>query len=287
MFSQAQITKGALIRYYQRISGYLLPHVINRPVTLVQCPDGVDSDKFFRKHAPTYFPSYIKRTSVPRSHDSGPDVVMATVDEEADLTYLANQNVVEFHVTTALVDHLQCPDQLVFDLDPVLDEFERVRACAFALKEILDRLRVPSFVKTSGRNGLHVHVPVLPSMTYEELKPWVEVIGRRLCERVPMITTTEHLRSKRGHAVYVDTTRNNYSQTIVAPYSVRATAGATVSTPIDWSELKRRRVNGSSWSVSNMFRRLAAKADPWRDMRAVAIPPETLLDRTVRRSSRV
>lgn len=278
LFSEIGLTKKSLVQYYRRIAPILLPYLANRPLTFRQCPHGVDHESFIRKHIPTYFPGYVKRVDVARRDSSKPCVTMATADEEDDLTYFANQNVVELHITGAQIDNLECPDQIVFDLDPMDEDFERVRVAAFALKELLDSHRAPSFVKTSGRNGLHIHVPLTPKLTYEQIKPWVTAIGHQLCQRLPVITTEEHLRRKRGHKVYVGTLRNNYAQTVIAPYSVRALSNAAIATPIDWTELKRRRVQSQSWNIQNIFRRLANKQDPWREMRQYAIDPHRLLD---------
>lgn len=277
MFTDPIIQKDALVQYYRRIAPVMLPYLMNKPLTLRQCPQGVESESFIRKHVPDFFPGYIKRVEVAYRDEKKPPFSMAVADEVDDLVYLANQNVVELHIPGALINNLDYPDQIVFDLDPMEDDFEPVRAAARGLKEILDLYQAPAFIKTSGRNGLHIHVPLTPNATYEQIQPFVTTVGHQLCKRLPAITTEEHLRRKRGHKVYVGTLRNNYAQTTIAPYSVRAIPNAAIATPIDWGELKRRRVNSHSWTINNIFRRLASKQDPWQSMRKSAINPHKLL----------
>ena len=182
----------------------------------------------------------------------------------------------EIHTTLATTANLEHPDQIVFDLDPMDENFEWVRKAALALHELLQERSVHAFVKTSGRKGLHVHVPIQPLLRFEAVKPWAKQIAHALCERLPVTTTEEHSRSKRGNRVYIDIERNNYAQTVVAPYSLRATANAAVSTPLDWSELRRRRVHAQSWTLRNLFRRLAAKPDPWEGFGAEPLDPRRL-----------
>ncbi len=277
LFSAARLTKQHLVDYYRKIAPIMLPDLAERPLTLRQFPKGIDEDGFFRKHAPKHFPGYIKRVVVQHRDPAEPEYLMATADEADDLAYLANQNVIELHVTGARAGNLSCPDQLIFDLDAMQGRFEDARVAAVSLRDILSEFQAPAFLKTSGRRGLHIHVPLQPSLSYEQLKPWVEAVGKRLCSKLPSTTTMAHLRRDRGHKVYVDLLRNNYAQTIIAPYSVRALPGAPVATPIDWAELSRRRVHSQSWTVGNIFRRLGAKADPWQSMRSSAIEPQRLL----------
>jgi bifunctional non-homologous end joining protein LigD len=278
LFPQAHITKKKLAAYYQRIAPTLLGYIADRPLTFKQFPDGIDKPGYFRKHVPEYFPAYVKRTMVPRRDPTLPPVAMATADEAADLKYFANQNVIELHMTTATLEDLDVPDQLVFDLDPADNDFSKARALALLLKEALDEREVPCFVKLSGLSGLHLHVPIQPNYHFAQLKTWTRDFAQEAVSNWPQLATLEHLKTKRGNKVYIDILRNDYAQTVVAPYSVRGFRGAPVAIPLQWGELTRGTVHPGYIHLGNVQRRLGQMADPWACIREHSINAEVLVN---------
>ena len=267
LFPDEGISKRDLVDYYRKIAPIMLPHLKGRPLTLRSFPEGIDEEGFFQKHAPEHFPSHVERLEVPMRSKDQKTMLMVTADEANDLTYFANQNVVELHVALSLGEALDRPDQMIFDLDPSDNDFEKVRELALGLKSLLDQRDLPSFVKTTGSRGVHVHVPLRPEATFERVKPVVQQLAEELLARCPGIATMEHRKEKRGNRVFIDYLRNDFGMTAIAPYSLRAIAGAPVATPISWAELKDKKTGPQSWGLANIFRRLGAKKDPWQDFK--------------------
>jgi bifunctional non-homologous end joining protein LigD len=172
---------------------------------------------------------------------------------------------------------LEKPDQIIFDLDPSDDDFEKIRTTAFALKTLLDEQDIPSFVKTTGSRGLHIHIPLQVEKAFKEVKAIAEQIARELQKQNPELTTLEHRKDKRGNKVFIDYLRNEYGMTAIAPYSLRALKGAPVATPIDWDELKIPSLGPQTYTLSNIFRRLGQKTDPWKDFFRHRVKVERLL----------
>ena len=195
----------------------------------------------------------------------GTSMKMAMAEKAADLVYFAGQNAIELHMSLSREGALECPDQIIFDLDPSTEDFEKVRAVALALKELLDAHQVPTFVKTTGSRGVHVHIPLQVDKDFAEVKPVARKIAERLHQEHPDLTTLEQRKEKRGDRVFIDYLRNDYGMTVIAPYSPRALKNAPVATPIDWEELEKPSLGPQAYTLANVFRRLAQKEDPWKD----------------------
>lgn len=276
LFSEAGITKADLADFYGRIAAYLLPHIQGRPLTLRQFPQGIGESGFFSKHAPDHFPEYIRRIEVPMHSKPGKTMQMVTADHAEDLIYFAGQNTIELHMGLSRLDALDKPDQVIFDLDPSTEDFEKVRKVALALKNLLDTRGIPSFLKTTGSRGVHIHIPLEVNRKFEEVKPIAREIGVKLNKAYPGLTTLEQRKDKRGDRVFVDYLRNDFAMTAIAPYSLRALENAPVATPIDWDELKAATLGPQTYRLSNIFRRLAQKQDPWKGFHGHRIPLKKL-----------
>lgn len=262
LFPDSGITKKELADYYRRIADRLLPWIKNRPLTFKTFPDGIGKDGFFNKHAPDHFPDFIPRIKVPMRGQTGA-AHMASANEDADLAYFAGQNIIELHVALAQAGSLEIPDQLIFDFDPADDNFENVRTAGLAFKEFLDDAGLPAFVKITGSKGIHVHIPLRPESNFETAKPWAKILADRLHQKIPDCTTLEQRKNKRGNKVFIDVLRNEYGQTSIAPYAVRARPHAPIATPIDWPELKNKNLTPHRYTIKNLFRRLSQCPDPW------------------------
>lgn len=265
IFPGVEVTKQQVADYYRKVADAMLPHIQGRPLTLRCFPEGIGEEGFFLKHAPKHFPEHIERIEVPMHSQKGRNMQMVAADQAKDLWYFASQNTVEVHVALSARDRLECPDQMIIDLDPSDDDFGKVRELALALRELLDGRDLHSFVKTTGSRGVHVHVPLRREAPFDEVKPVARRLAEELLEHCPDIATMEARKDKRGDRVFIDYLRNDHGMTAVAPYSLRARQGAPVAAPIEWKELERHDCRPDRWRLDNIFRRLGARQDPWRD----------------------
>jgi bifunctional non-homologous end joining protein LigD len=236
LFPGDGITKGDLVAYYHAVAGEMLPLLRGRPVSMTRFPDGITKSGIVQKNVPGYFPDWITRARVRKEGGSLQQVIC---DKPATIVYLANQACIELHAFLSTLDHIDEPDQLIFDLDPPDgSRFDDVRACALALRELLTgELGLPTFVKTTGGHGLHVHVPLNARQDFDAAREFARLAAEVLAARNPDLVTTEQRKDKRGSRIYADIMRNAYAQLAVAPYSVRARPGAPVATPLSWHEL--------------------------------------------------
>ncbi|MGZ7042874.1 MAG: non-homologous end-joining DNA ligase LigD, partial [Thermoanaerobaculia bacterium] len=157
------------------------------------------------------------------------------------------------------------PDQMLFDLDPSDDDFEAVKATALAIRELLDRIGLPAYVKTTGSRGLHVAVPLERGESFDSVRAFARRLASLVVMMDPAQRTLEQLRKRRHGRVFIDTNRNAYAQTIAPAYAVRARRGAPISAPLDWDELHRERLRPDAVTIRSIFRRLEQTDDPWAD----------------------
>lgn len=259
-FPQDGIAKGELVHYYRRIARTMLPYLRGRPIAMHRFPDGIEGEGFYQKDAPDYFPAWIERARVPKEDGTVDHVVCG---KAADLVYLANQGCITPHIWPSRTDRLEHPDLMVFDLDPADgSDFESVRQAARALRQLLQELGLTPFVQTTGSRGAHVVIPLARDDDFDAVRSFAQAVARLLAEREPGRLTVEQRKEKRGDRLFIDTGRNAYGQTFVAPYAVRPRRGAPVATPIRWEELDS--VESRSYNLRNLFQRLERSGDPWR-----------------------
>lgn len=263
LFPGSGITKRDLIGHYRRVAAIALPHYRDRPLSMHRFPDGIDEDGFFQKDVPDYFPAWIGRANL-RKQDGTVTYVVA--GDEATLVYLANQACITPHLFLSRRDRPDHPDRLVFDLDPPGDDFQPVQQAARVLRDLLERLELPSYVQTTGSRGLHVVVPLDRSADFDATRSLAARLARHLAASRPEELTVEQRKDRRGGRVFLDYLRNAYAQTAVAPYAVRAIEGAPVATPLDWEEATSSDMHPQRYNVRNIGRRLGQKDDPWRDI---------------------
>lgn len=268
LFPGDGITKGDLVEYYQAVAGEMLPLLRDRPVSMTRFPDGLTKAGIVQKNVPAYFPDWITRVRVRKEGGSLRQVIC---DKPATIVYLANQACIELHAFLSRLDHIDRPDQLIFDLDPPDgDRFADVRVCALRLRELLTgELGLPAFVKTTGGNGLHVHVPLNARQDFDTVREFARQAAELLAARNPDLVTTEQRKDKRGPRIYADLMRNAYAQLAVAPYSVRARPGAPVATPLSWDELNDQALRPGRFTLRTVPRRIreAGQAGgPWAEL---------------------
>jgi bifunctional non-homologous end joining protein LigD len=185
------------------------------------------------------------------------------VCDTRSLLWLAKQNCITPHVWTSRAPNLYQPDICVFDLDPSEDEPDVLRAASLAVRDLLDELGLPSWVKTSGSKGFHIVVPLDGKSGFDEVAGFAHSVATILVQRDPQHLTLEFSKAERGGRIFVDTGRNGYSATFAATYAVRARPGAPVSAPCTWEELERGQVGPQTFTLRTMASRIAAVGDLW------------------------
>jgi bifunctional non-homologous end joining protein LigD len=237
---ESGITKGDLIAYYRDVAEALVPHLRGRPFTMKRYPDGWQGKNFFQKNAPSHMPEWIERTTQPASTREGEKKVIdyAVVNDDLALMWMANMGCIDLHTWASRVDNPERPDWVMFDLDPSEGSgFEEVIEVALLVKQALDLLELESYPKTSGSRGIHVLVPIARRHSFEEARDFAAIVAGALARAHPGLVTTEWARKKR-RGVLVDANQNRQGATNASVYSVRPRAGAPVSTPLEWDEVK-------------------------------------------------
>ena len=268
------LTKAELASYYWRVAETMLPHVRGRPVHMQRFPDGIGRPPIQQKQVPDYFPDFVERVEVPRKR--GGSVTQVVIENPETLVYLVGQACITPHLMLSRRGALDRPDQLIFDLDPPDGELRAARRAARDIRELLEQTGLAAYLKTTGSRGYHVVSPIEPA-TFEHTHAFARDVADRLAERRPDAYTAEFRIANRGGRLYLDSGRNGYAQTAVAPYAVRGLPGAPVATPIEWEELGR--VRPGQFTVRNLFRRMAQRRDPWADMSQHAAPLAEAHDR--------
>ncbi len=261
LFPERGITKQEVIEYYRRTAPESLPHLRGRPVTMVRLSGDVHGGSFFQKAIPRYFPPWIPRAEVPRK--GGGTTTYARCEAAADLVYMVNQGTLTFHVWLSRADRPEYPDRMVLDLDPPGEEFAPVRTAARATRELLEALGLVCFALATGSRGLHVVVPLAREWEFDRVRGFAQEVAARLARRYPEELTNEPRKAKRRGRLYLDTARNAYAQTTVAPYSVRARPEAPVAMPVTWEELEAPDFTPRRYRLREVEAQLAGRADPW------------------------
>ena len=240
LFPEAGITKGDLFDYYARVAPTLVPHLRERPFTMKRYREGVGGSGFFQKQAPKGMPSWIPtRRFETHPREGGSRLVDFALVNSADaLLWMVQMHCIDMNVWYSRIDKPDRPDYVVFDLDPP-DEpegFEQAIEVALLIRDLLDELELPGYVKTSGADGIHVLAPIQRRATFAQTYEFAGEVARHLELRHPGLVTTEWLKKKRS-GVLVDHRQNGWGKTIASVYSVRPKPAATVSTPLRWDEL--------------------------------------------------
>lgn len=236
LWPDAGITKQDLWTYYGAAADRLLPHLRGRPLTLKRFPDGVDGEGFFHKNLPSSAPEHLGRFRT-RAESANRDVTYAVARTVQDLQWCAQVGGLELHPWFARVDRPERPDVLAFDLDPPGEGGAAVTRAASWLREVLDGLGLDSLVKTSGKRGLHVYVPIERRYSFEMVRGLGLGVARCCAAAHPDALTVEMRKARRGDRLLLDWSRNGPAQTLVSAWSPRATREATVSMPLDWGEV--------------------------------------------------
>jgi bifunctional non-homologous end joining protein LigD len=257
------LTKRELALYYEQIGDWIVPHLKDRPLTLVRCPNGI-ADCFYQKNLKESVPSAIEPIEVRDSE--GPSTYMMA-NSVAAVVGLVQMGVLEIHTWGSRRRHLDYPDRMTFDLDP--DEglsWQRLTEAAETLRTLLNALGLSGFLKTTGGKGLHVVVPIAPKLGWDEVKGFSKAVAEVMEKTFPDRFTAKLPKVRRKQRIYVDFLRNGSGATAISAYSARAKPNAPVSMPITWEELHSGDLRFDHFNVRNTPARLAQlKSDPWAD----------------------
>lgn len=268
LFPKAKIKKIELVEYYRKIAPIMVPHLKNKPLTMNRYPNGIAKPMFYQKDAPDFFPEYMAMQPVKRS--SGGTITYAMINNQASLVYIGNYVCVP-HVWLSKAPKLNYPNRMIFDLDPSPGvTFQEVKWAAGELNGLLQLLGLPTFLMTTGSRGLHVVVPLKQTMLFDDVRAFAQEIAHHLIQMHPKKLTLEIRKNKRGKRIFLDTLRNAWAATAVAPYGVRAKAGAPVATPLEWNELSRLQ-SSQKYTIKTIFQRIARKGDIWQHINKKAL----------------
>jgi bifunctional non-homologous end joining protein LigD len=265
LFPAARTTKLGLARYYEAIADWILPHLVDRPLTLVHCPKGVPAsgarkgvDCVFMKHAKVWGPAPIRREPIREKTKTGEYLIVDTLPA---LIGLVQMDVLEVHTWNSRCARVEQPDRIVIDLDPGGEVgWPSVVSAAKLVRQLLEVLELTSFVKTTGGRGLHVVVPLTARADWSECLDFARAFAQALVRRQPALFTERFAKVGRENKILIDYLRNNRTNTSIAAFSPRAREGAPVSLPLAWEELTAR-IDPLKLTIANISARL--RDDPW------------------------
>jgi bifunctional non-homologous end joining protein LigD len=261
LYPEQGITKRALAEYYDAVADWMLPHVMNRPISLVRCPAGRGKKCFFQRHAGSGVPPQLSEVPI---EGFGESQAFLYIKNVSGLMALVQMGVLEMHPWGSRVDNPMRPDGVVFDLDPGAGlAFADVVAAAKELRSFLKALGLVSFLKTTGGKGLHIVVPVARRHSWSDVKSFAKRVGEMMMQAAPERYLTRISIAERRGKIFIDYLRNDPTSTAVGPYSTRAREGAPVATPLAWKELTPK-LDPKAFDINSVPNRLAKlKADPW------------------------
>jgi bifunctional non-homologous end joining protein LigD len=270
LFPDDGITKAELAEHYARVADRMVPHCRDRPMNLWRWNKGIAEDVVVQQSLPKGAPDWVARCEVPRR--KGGNITHGMINDADTLRWLAQQNCITPHVWNARCDIRDKPDRIVFDLDPSSeDDFDHIREGALVTAEVLRDLGLVPFAKVSGSRGIHIIAPLKRTRTADDVRERAGEIAERIAAERPGTLTTFWRKEKREGRILIDVARNTYGQTIVAPYAVRAIAGAPIAMPVHWEEVADASLHPQQFKLRELEARLAG-GDPWAEMAKCARP---------------
>jgi len=259
-------TKAHILEYYRRIAKFILPHLKDRALTLKRYPEGVEKDFFFEKRCPSHHPEWVKTAEV--SPDEGGPMEVCLVNDLETLMWVENLASLELHVPLARADSPETPDSMVFDLDP--GDGANILDCArvaLILRDLLTHVRLASYVKTSGKKGLHVYVPLnCKETTFEDTKRFSKAVAEIMQKNYPNLVTAKMAKEYRKAKVFINWSQNDSSKTMICVYSLRAREKPIVSFPLAWKELENLSKQGDPEKLQIMHSEAVGRAEKQGDL---------------------
>jgi bifunctional non-homologous end joining protein LigD len=288
LWPEAGYTKGDLVAFYRAIAPAMLPYLAERPIMLVRYPDGIHGKSFYQWRVPPSVPGWVRTIKIRNVEVDGKDTEVFLVDDAESLAFVANLGTMPIHVLAARATTLTECDFFTLDFDVKNASLQDAIPITWTLRRILEEIELPGYVKTSGQTGLHVFVPLGPGVAFPIAQTMADLLGKLLCTRHPDKATMERIVARRGPRVYIDTGQTGPKRTIVAPWAVRATAEASVSTPIRWDELVLN-LDPKVFTIRTAPERFAKEGDPMAPMltdRPNVLAAVERLEGIVRKASR-
>lgn len=269
LFPEDGITKLELAEFYAMVAPAMVPLIKGRPIAMERFPDGIGGMRFYQKDLKSAVPGWVHTGVVQKK---GGQLTQLLADNARTLVYLADQATITPHIWLSRIDRPDCPDQLIFDLDPPsYDAFAEAQRVALAVRDLLTELGLASVAKTTGGKGIHVLVPLDRKAPYLVVRSFADSAAALLARRDPERVTAEFRKEKRNGRLFLDVTRNAYAQHIVAPYGVRARAGAPVATPLHWAEVEDPALRPERFTVQTFADRLPSVGQVWDSLRGQSL----------------
>ncbi len=268
--------KEDVINYYQQTAGYILPYLKDRPQSLNRHPNGILEPNFFQKDMGENLPLWLKTVEI--FSESNSKNIHYLVCQDADtLMYINNLGCIEINTWHSKIQSLENPDYSIIDLDPGENSFDEVVETALAVKSVLDKAGAECFVKTSGATGIHIYVPLGGLYDYDQSKNFAHIIVQLVHDQLPKLTSLERSPKARRKQIYLDYLQNRTGQTLAVPYSIRPKPGATVSTPLEWNEVKKG-LHPSQFDITTIHKRLDEKGDLFKGILGKGIDMKKCLE---------
>lgn len=268
------ITKGELLAYYESMHKFILPYLRKRPMSLKRNPNGVNDQGFYHKDAGDIAPGWMETADI-HAESTNKIISYLVCNDLNSLLFIANLGCIEMNPWNSTVTRLDKPDYMVMDIDPSeKNSFEEVVDTALVVRDVCERAGISTYCKTSGASGLHVYIPCNKKYDYDTVRDLARIIATLVQEQLPGTTTLERSLSKRKkNQIYVDFLQNSRGQTLASAYSARPRPGATVSTPLEWKEVKHG-LHPSMFTIKNIRKRVEKKGDLFRPVlgRGINIP---------------
>jgi bifunctional non-homologous end joining protein LigD len=261
-FPKLKISKGDVIHYYDKIAPYILPYLKDRPENLNREPGGIHKPNFFQKNFPNALPSFVETVKV-HSESVNKDIQYLVCNNKETLLYMANLGCIEINAWNSRVGHLDYPDYMIIDIDPGDTTWLDLVKVAKTVKEVLDQSCQKSYLKTSGKAGLHICVPFGAKYHFDDVRAFSELISSVVRRRLPDLVSLERSPKKRKKKIYLDYLQNRLGQTTASVYSLRPTEDAMVSTPLKWSELSIK-LDPKKFNIFTIHKRLKRVGDLWK-----------------------
>jgi len=261
IFPLEKIPKKQIIEYYIRVAPKILSILFNRAIVLNRFPDGVDKKGFYEKNAPKGTPSWVKKVRIySKTRKNHTNYILC--NDLDTLIWLANLTALELHIPLSTINNREKPDFIFFDIDPEPPaSMKEATTVSLLIKEKLDKIGLKSYIKTSGKKGLHILVPIKPKLSFKQTKKFVHEIGLQLTKENSLVVS-ELSETKKPGKIFVDYLQNSLGRTISSPYSLRANSKALVSTPLEWNEIKKE-IKPSEFNIHSIVKR---DKDPWKDI---------------------
>jgi bifunctional non-homologous end joining protein LigD len=274
-FPKHSYTKGDILHYYESVADFILPYLKDRPLSLLRQPNGITGEGFFQKNV-DHLPSWVPHADI-YSESNKKDLHWIIGGQLDTLRHIVQLGSIEVNPWNSRVGHLDKPDWLVIDLDPEgTITFKDVVTVAKNVYDVCNEWGVACMPKTSGKTGIHIYVPLGAQYDYEQAKNFAHLIALEVNKRQPKLTSIDRMPVKRKNKIYLDFLQNRSGQTLAAPYSLRPTPDATVSTPLHWDEVTSS-LKPTDFTIKNTRQRLVRVGDLWQPVLGKGIGLATIL----------